>query len=145
MTCTLLPLLVMRETGQGSRHCFHDHVGNMLRIFKKLKKKLLRRGRYFNLANHSTQKHGDLRSLCSPNEGIRSKKIVAKMSFKIVHLIPTQSMSLSCFSSYHFPANNTDPTPGIENGEDASPSCAKHIRSDERTRRDGAICGLVQD
>ena len=89
MACTLLPLLVMRETGQGSCHCFHDHVGNMLRIFKKLKKKLLRRGRYFNPANHSTQKHGDLRSLCSPNEGIRSKKIVAKMSFKIVHLIPT--------------------------------------------------------
>ena len=56
MTCTLLPLPVMGETGQGSCHCFHDHVGNMLRIFKKFKKKLLRRGRYFNLANHSTQK-----------------------------------------------------------------------------------------
>ena len=98
-----------------------------------------------------TSKTWSLRSLCSPNEGIRSKKIVAKMSFKIVHLIPTQStsashqLSLSCFSRYHFTANNTDPTPGIENGEDASPSCAKHIRSDERTRKDGAICGLVQD
>ena len=54
-------------------------------------------------------------------------------------------VSLSCFSRYHFPANNIDPTPGIENGEDTSPSCAEHIRSDERRRRDGAIGGLVQD
>ena len=100
MTWTLLPLLVMGETGQWSCHCFHDHVGNMLRIFKKLKRKLLRRGRYFNLANHSTQKHGNLKSPCSPNEGIRSKKIVAKMSFKIVHLIPTQSTSASHWTKF---------------------------------------------
>ena len=59
------------------------------------------------------------------------------MSFKIVHLIPTQSTSAShsanvlLFLTYHFPTNNIDPTPGIENGEDASPSCSKHVRSDD--------------
>ena len=69
------------------------------------------------------------------------------MSFKIVHLIPTQSTSSShsanvlLFLTYHFRTNNIDSTPGIENGEDARPSCSKHVCSDEERGETALFAG----